>query len=627
MGILEHLRDPNDIKSLKFDELKQLAGEVRELIIDVVSKNGGHLASSLGVVELTIALLRCFDVKKDKLIWDVGHQGYAYKILTDRRERFNTLRKFKGISGFINSNESTYDVFTVGHAATSISAALGIKCGLEHFNSNVHVVAIIGDGSISSGLAFEAINNLHQLNKKLIVILNDNEMCISPNIGALSSYLSRIMSGQVYNKFRGDLKIFLKHAPMGDHFLQLAKKIEEGIIGLFTPGILFEQLGLKYIGPINGHDFNELEEALDNAAKLTKSVLIHTKTVKGCGYKYAAMEPSKFHSIAPFNIKTGIVESTSTRPTYSKIAGNTVLELAKYDDSVVSITAAMVEGVGLEEFAKSLSDRFYDVGIAEEHGAVFAAGLAKAGMKPYYFIYSTFLQRAFDEVIHDIALQNLSVRILIDRAGLVGEDGATHHGVFDIVYLKVMPNFVIMAPKDGYELEEMIKLSHSLDSPVAIRYPRGKINEYKELPKNDITFGRAEVLFSGGNIAIISVGHIFSVAYDLYKLIEKLEGPQTLINIRFIKPLDIETIHEAVYNKDIIVILEEGAEKGGIGEEIALLLYEKGIKGKTFRFAIPDRFIEHGTIDELRNLIGLNNKYIFKKIMEYEKVKIGHINP
>ena len=626
MSILEQLTDPRDIKSLSVDELKKLASEVRELILNVVSKNGGHLASSLGVVELTIALLKCFDVKKDKLIWDVGHQGYAYKILTDRKEKFNTLRKFKGVSGFINANESTYDVFTVGHAATSISASLGIKCGLDHLNSNAHVVAVIGDGSISSGLAFEAINNLHQLNKKTIIILNDNEMCISPNVGALSSYFSKIMSGQVYNKFRSDLKVFLKHAPMGGHFLQIAKKIEEGIIGLFTPGILFEQLGLKYIGPINGHDFKELEVALQNAILLNKSVLIHTKTEKGHGYKYALMEPSRFHSIAPFNIQTGKVAKISKKPTYSKIAGRTVLELARQDDSVVSITAAMEEGVGLEEFSKAFPDRFYDVGIAEEHGAVFAAGLAKVAIKPYYFIYSTFLQRAFDEILHDIALQNLPVRILIDRAGLVGEDGATHHGVFDIAYLKLIPNFIMMAPKDGYELEEMIKLSISINCPVAIRYPRGEIDEYKELIRNEIALGRAEVVFKGGSIAIISVGHIFSVAFDLYKIIEKTEGTQTLINIRFIKPLDIETIYDSVCDKDIIVIIEEAAEKGGINEEIALALYERGVKSRILRFAIPDHFIEHGAISELRNLIGLNSKYIYKKIMEYEKIKIRYIN-
>ena len=626
MSIIEQIEDPNDIKSLVIDDLKQLASEVRELILTVVSKNGGHLASSLGVVELTIALLRCFDVKKDRLVWDVGHQGYAYKILTDRKEKFNTLRTFKGISGFINSNESPYDAFTVGHAATSISAGLGIKCGLEHLNINSNIISIIGDGSISSGLAFEAINNLNQLDKKLIIILNDNEMCISHNVGALSAYLSKIMSGQVYTKFRSDLKAFFKHAPMGEHFLQLAKKIEEGIIGLFTPGILFEQLGLKYIGPINGHDFKELEVALHNASLLNKSVLVHVRTKKGYGYLYAERNPSKFHSVSPFDVQTGKQTKVTKRNTYSQIAGNTVTKLAMEDKSVVAITAAMEEGVGLSEFAKLFPNRFYDVGIAEEHGAVFAAGLAKSGLKPFYFIYSTFLQRAFDEIIHDIALQNLPVRILVDRAGLVGEDGATHHGAYDVAYLKMIPNFVLMAPKDGYELEEMIKLTDYLDCPVAIRYPRGEISIYNDLLDNDLNFGKAEILYNSGSIGIISVGHIFTVAYDLYKLLEKTEGPQTLINIRFIKPLDIDTIYSSVYDKDIIVILEEGAGKGGISEEIALSLYDRGVNSKILRFAFPDNFIEHGSIEELRTQVGLNSKYIYKKIKEYEKAKIRHID-
>jgi 1-deoxy-D-xylulose-5-phosphate synthase len=622
MSILEQLRSPDDIKSYNFDELKQLAKEVRELMINVVAKTGGHLASSLGVVELTIALLRTFDVKNDKLIWDVGHQGYAYKILTDRKQKFNTLRTFKGVSGFINANESSYDAFTVGHAATSISAALGIKCGSDHLGIPGNIVSIIGDGSISSGLSFEGINNLNQLDKKLIIVLNDNEMCISHNVGALSSYLSKIMSGQVYTKFRSDLKTFFKHAPMGEHFLQLAKKIEEGLIGLFTPGILFEQLGLKYIGPINGHDLKELEIALRNAELQIKPVLVHVRTKKGYGYVYAEKDPSKFHSIAPFDILTGKSVKITKTNSYSQIAGKTVTELAMEDASKVAITAAMEEGVGLKDFAKLFPERFYDVGIAEEHGAVFAAGLAKAGMKPFYFIYSTFLQRAFDEIIHDIALQKLPVRLLIDRAGLVGEDGATHHGVFDISYLKLIPNFVIMAPKDDFELVEMIKMTDYLNCPSAIRYPRGEIDAYEDLPNNKLTYGKAEIIYNEGSVAIISVGHIFSVAYDLYKLFKKTIGPQALINVRFIKPLDIDSIYEVVNDKDVIVILEEGVMKGGINEEIALSLYERGVKSKILRFAIPDYFIEHGSIEELRKLVGLNSKNILQIILEYEKIKI-----
>ncbi|MDY6821498.1 MAG: 1-deoxy-D-xylulose-5-phosphate synthase [Deferribacterota bacterium] len=620
MSILYRLNSPNDLKKLSYKELGLVATEVRDLIIKTVAKNGGHLASSLGTVELTIALLRYFDIESDKIIWDVGHQAYPFKILTDRRDNFHTLRQYKGISGFIKSGESPYDIFSVGHAATSISASLGLKCGMEYLKEKGHVIAVIGDGSLSSGLALEAINNLNNIDKQqLIIILNDNDMCISPNIGGISSYLSKIMSGEIYTRFRKDIKNFFKYAPLGDHLLQFAKKLEEGIISLFTPGIFFEVLGLKYIGPVNGHNIKAVEDSLHNAAIQYKPVLIHVRTKKGKGYKPAEEDPSKFHSISSFDISTGATIKIKKEVTYSEVAGKVVCDLASKDDKVVALTAAMTSGVGLNDFKKNFPNRFYDVGIAEEHGVVFSAGLAKAGLKPYYFIYSTFLQRAFDQIIHDVALQNLPVSILIDRAGLVGADGPTHHGVFDISMLRQIPNFVIMAPKDKFELEEMIKLSHNLNKPVAIRYPKGEVNNYNELNKNDIVFGKSEVIFNEGDIALVSVGHIFSEVFRLYKMLKEEIGSQTLINLRFIKPLDIDNLSKVLINKKLVVIAEENVLKGGAGEEITVFLNEISWSGKVLRFGFQDIFIEHGKINELRSLTGISAESMYKKLMLYIK--------
>lgn len=621
MSLLYKLDLPWDIKNLSYEELEKLSFEVRKLMIETVSKNGGHLASSLGATELTLALLKVFDLKKDLIVWDVGHQAYAYKILTDRRDKFSTLRTYKGISGFIKSDESKFDAFSVGHSSTSISAALGLKSASDYLKIERFVIAIIGDGSISSGLAFEAINNLSQLDKHLIVILNDNEMCISHNVGALSSYLSRIMSGEFYTKFRRDLKNLFLHAPMGGPLMQLAKKIEEGLIGFFTPGILFDELGLKYIGPINGHNIKELQQALYNATLQDGPVLIHIWTKKGAGYPYAEKNPSKFHSISAFDIDTGNTLKTNVDKSYSQIAGESVCKLALADERIVTITAAMTDGVGLTNFSKLYPDRFFDVGIAEAHGATFAAGLAKLGLKPFYFVYSTFLQRAFDQLVHDIALQNLPVKLLIDRAGLVGDDGPTHHGVFDISYIRLIPNFAMMVPKDSIELEEMISLSLKIDGPCAIRYPRGTIETYENF-KEELLLYKPQIIFKDGEIAIISVGHIFSEALKLHNLLLKEFGCQSLINLRFIKPLNVEYLVDVVKDKELIVIIEENSSSGGAGEMLTAAFASTGIKGKILNFGIPDKFVEHGSVRQLRETVGMVAENMFKVIETCVKSKI-----
>ncbi|KAA0259161.1 1-deoxy-D-xylulose-5-phosphate synthase [Deferribacter autotrophicus] len=619
MEFLKQLKLPDDIKNLNYDELKKLAAETRQLIIEVCAKNGGHIAPSLGVVELTLSLLKNFDPLHDRIIWDVGHQSYAYKILTDRLERFHTLRQFKGISGFNKPSESPYDAFGVGHTSTSVSAALGIRMADEIIGKKRKIVAIIGDGALTAGLAFEGLNNLGHLDKDMIVILNDNEMSISKNVGAISSYLSRAMTGEFYTHLRKDVQNILEHAPLGDKLLKMAKKFEEGLKGLFTPGILFEELGLKYIGPIDGHDLKELDKAIHNAKIQDGPTLIHVITKKGKGFKPAEENPEKFHGVSSFDIETGKPIKFKGK-TFTEVFGDALLELAKQHDNIVAITAAMKPGTGLNKFAETFPERFFDVGIAEQHAVTFAAGLAISGCKPYVAIYSTFLQRAYDQIIHDVALQNLPVIFCIDRAGLVGADGPTHHGSFDISYLRTVPNIHIMLPKDEFELIEMLKLSYELDAPVAIRYPRGDIKVY-DLPKIPVTLYEPEVINDSGEILIISAGHIFDEVFEAYNNL-KNKFSVALLNLRFLKPLNIEKILEIAKNKKMIITVEENSVNGGVGDEILSILAENNVYPEKFiKLGIPDRFIEHGSVKELRKLIRLDAKSIEEKIIsEWEKI-------
>jgi len=615
MSLLFNLKLPDDIKKLSYQDLISLASEVREYIIDVVSKNGGHLAPSLGVVELTIALLRMTDPLKDRIVWDVGHQSYAYKILTDRRDRFPTLRKFQGISGFNKISESPYDAFGVGHSSTSISSGLGIKVANVLQNRDIKTIAVIGDGSMTAGLAFEGLNNAGHLKKNLVVILNDNEMSISPNVGALSNYLSKVMTGEIYTKFREEFQHFLEKSPfVGGPILQFAKKLEEGIKGFFTPGIIFEELGFKYIGPVNGHDIKDLEDALHNAFIQTSPVLIHIITKKGKGYKPAEESPSKFHGVSKFDKETGTTVKFSEK-TYTQVFGETLTEMASCNDKIVGITAAMPDGTGMSILKSRFPDRVFDVGIAEQHATTFAAGLAAGGLKPYVAIYSTFLQRAYDQIIHDVALQKLPVVFCIDRAGFVGDDGPTHHGAFDLSYLRIVPNMVIMAPKDARELEEMLKLSENIDLPVAIRYPRGAADKY-DLSFSPISIGDPEVVFDGGEITIVSVGHIFKESIETYKILKDSGVESTLINLRFIKPLNKDILIKAFIGKKLIVTVEENSIYGGVGEYIQSIVNDIDLSIKVLKFGIPDIFVEHGDLETLRKLVGLKADQMADKVLK-----------
>jgi len=595
LKILDRLHLPDDIKKLDYEELNKLAFEVREFMLESVSKTGGHLAPSLGVVELTLALLKVFDPLKDRIVWDVGHQSYAYKILTDRKDKFHTLRQYGGISGFNKISESPYDAFSVGHTSTSIASALGIKTASDLKDKDQKVVAVIGDGAMTAGLAYEAINYLGHLDKNMIVILNDNEMSISPNVGAMSSYLSRIMTGEIYTRFRKDVANVFEHAPMGSAFLHVAKKMEEGLKGFFTPGVLFEEFGLKYIGPINGHNIKDLTKALHNAEIQDGPALIHVGTKKGKGFEPAEKNPEKFHGVSAFDLKTGNAVKFGKKKTYTDVFSDKICEMAEKDENIVALTAAMPDGVGLRSFSEKFPKRFFDVGIAEQFAVTYSAGLAVNGLKPYVAIYSTFLQRAFDSIIHDVALQNLPVTFCIDRGGIVGADGPTHNGTFDLSYLRIIPNMTIMAPKDGKELEEMLELSNTVEGPTAIRYPRGSADEY-DYNYQPVKLGEPEIISSQGDYAIVSTGHIFSESCKLYEKIKQSGNQCSLINLRFVKPLNDKKLLDILTEKKGVILIEENALNGGACEKIQSLLIDNGYKGDIKKFGIPDEFVPHGDI-------------------------------
>lgn len=615
--LLEDIEDPRDIRGLEVRQLEILAEEIRQEIIRTVSTNGGHLASSLGVVELTIALHYVFDTPKDVLVWDVGHQTYAHKILTGRRKSFPTLRKLGGISGFPKREESHYDSFDVGHSGTSISAALGMAEALSHQGLQGKVVAIIGDGSMTSGMAFEALNHLGSLDRDLIVILNDNEMSISSNVGALSSYLNRILTGQLFTRFREDMKAFIRTIPgVGGSVSRLVKKWEEYAKGMITPGLLFEELGLKYVGPLDGHRMKLLVETLKNVKQLKGPILVHVVTRKGKGYPPAEKEPTKFHGVGPFDPSTGKFLTRETKPTYTSVFGNTLVRLAEKDPRIVAITAAMPQGTGLELFASVYPERFYDVGIAEQHAVTMAAGLAAKGMRPVVAIYSTFLQRAYDQVLHDVCLQKLPVVFAMDRAGLVGEDGPTHHGLFDLSYLRHIPNIVIMAPKDEAELQRMLKTALGLDEPSAIRYPRGTALGVKlwedEIPP--LEKGKCEVLRRGDDLLILAVGACVSPSLEAACLLEEDGISSTVVNVRFVKPMDEEMVELALRIGKVLTV-EENVLAGGFGSALLEKISEEapGSQVKVARVGIQDTFVEHGTQSELRAKYGLDAPSIAKK--------------
>ncbi|MBU0674771.1 MAG: 1-deoxy-D-xylulose-5-phosphate synthase [Proteobacteria bacterium] len=626
-SLLATINSPQDLRRLSTSQLPRLAEEIRREIIETVSKNGGHLAPCLGVVELTLALHYVFNTPDDKLIWDVGHQAYAHKLLTGRRERFNTLRKHNGISGFPKRSESPYDAFDTGHSSTSISASLGISLAKSLKGDHHRAIAVIGDGSMTGGMAFEALNQAGHVDKNLIVVLNDNEMSISPNVGALSSFLSRKMTGRAVSRLKRDMEQFLKSfANVGENILQVLKKSEESIKGFFTPGMLFEALKFEYVGPIPGHQIDTLLETLQNVRDFSHGpVLIHVITTKGKGYRPAEENPGDYHGVGPFDIATGApLPSAPSPPTYTKTFGNTIVQMADLDARIIAITAAMPAGTGLSTFARRFPDRFFDVGIAEQHAVTFAAGLATEGMLPVVAVYSTFLQRAMDQVIHDVCLPNLPVTFAIDRGGLVGDDGPTHHGVFDISFLRMIPNMVIMAPKDEEELQHMLYTAIHHPGPAAVRYPRGNGVGVK-LSTKLMTFpiGKGELLREGDDLLILPVGNRVYSALAASEGLAKIGIQAAVINPRFIKPLDGDLICEWATRTGRVLTVEDNVRNGGFGSSVLELLAKRLTNHPitTRILGIPDRFVEHGSQEILYKNCGIDTPAITSAAIELMAVK------
>lgn len=621
MSLLETINSPDDLKRIPAHKLGALASELRQIIIETCSKNGGHLAPSLGVVELAIAMHRVFQTPVDKIIWDVGHQAYAHKILTGRRDSFGTLRTKDGISGFPKRHESPHDAFDVGHSSTSISAATGFAVARDLDGRSNKVLAVIGDGSMTGGIAYEGINHAGHLNKDLVVILNDNEMSIVENVGAISNFLTRTASSEFVLRFKKNTELFLKRLDNSNSVLQMARKLEESFKGFLTPGMLFEAFGFDYIGPIDGHDLPKLIETLENVKRFDDAVLIHVLTKKGKGYKPAEENPSLFHGVGPFDIASGkVLKGKGGAASYTAVFGSALCKLAAEDERVVAITAAMPDGTGLTGFSKEFPDRFFDVGIAEQHGVTFAAGLAAEGYRPVFAVYSSFLQRAYDQVFHDVCLQNLPVTFALDRSGVVGSDGPTHHGAFDLSYLRHLPNLTLMAPKDENELQHMLATAINLGSPAALRYPRG--NGYGvALDQNlaPLPVGRAEVLREGKDGAVLALGTMVQPALEAARLLEAENGISlAVINARFVKPLDGELIRELAQKHPCLITIEENALQGGFGTAVLELLEEQGQAGvRVLRLGYPDSYIPQAEQHELREMLGLNRNGIAASIRSF----------
>ena len=616
--LLERINEPHALKSCTLDELSQLARELRRYIIDTVSKTGGHLAPSLGTVELTLALHRAFDCPEDKIVWDVGHQAYAHKILTGRREAFAGLRQKGGITGFPKREESVYDAFGTGHSSTSISAALGMAAARDIAGEQYRIAAVIGDGALTGGEAFEGLNNAGTLGKDIIVILNDNGMSIAPNVGAMSEYLSRFRVAPGYHRAKQDIKNFLKSIPhIGERVYRTAEHIKDGVRSALVPGGLFTDMGFHYIGPLDGHNIALLLDVFEQAKQLKGPLLIHVETCKGKGYAPAEKAPDKFHGIGRFDVADGTtLKKAGAKPTYTSVFGKALLEAAEEDADVVAITAAMPDGTGLRTFGEKYPTRFFDVGIAEQHATTFAAGLAAAGRKPVLALYSTFAQRAYDQILHDVCLQNLHVVFALDRAGFVGEDGATHHGVFDYSYLRHLPNMKVLAPKDENELGRMLKTALSLEGPVALRYPRGEgFGAALEEPFTPLESLAAEVLEEEGEIALLAVGSMVNAAQKTAKLLQEEGLSAAVVNMRAVKPLDEELLHRMAHEKKMLVTMEENALAGGFGSAVLEALADAGLRVPVVRFGIGDAFIEQGKPQELLEIAGLLPEQMARSIL------------
>ena len=616
MGLLENIKAPNDIKQYDVEDWQPLAEEIRQFLIEHVSKTGGHLASNLGCVELTMALHLVLNLPEDKIIWDVGHQCYTHKILTGRQAGFEHLRQYGGMSGFPKSMESETDVFDTGHSSTSISAAIGMAKAKELKGENGAIVAVIGDGSFTGGLTYEALNNLGRLKSSCMIVLNDNDMSIDENVGGMSNYLNKIRVGQAYNEVKSGVEKGLLGIPgIGLPIAKFVKRGKDSIKGLLVPGMFFEDLDITYIGPIDGHDIGQLVDTFTSAIKLKKPVVVHVKTVKGKGYRYAEKYPRYFHGVKPFDIKTGKVLEKQTKMTNTGVFGRKMLALGEEYNNLIGITAAMASGTGLDKFANVYPKRFFDVGIAEQHAVTFAAGLAKEGMIPVVAVYSSFLQRAYDQILHDVCLQNLHVIFAIDRSGLVGEDGATHQGIFDTAYLTGIPNMTVLAPKNRYELTKSLEFAVKYDGPIAVKYSRGDAYYGLKEKLEVIEYGKSEVLFKGKHIALIAVGNLVEEAYEVYETL-KDEGTEiTLVNARFVKPLDEDMLMELAMNHEVVITLEEHVFSGGYGQAVSAFYVNKGISHlRVKNIAINDIFVEHGSVNELRSMLGIDKDGVLEVI-------------
>lgn len=603
--ILDKINKANDIKSVPPEEYGELADEIRECIIENVGKNGGHLSSSLGVVELTMALHLSFDLPSDKIIWDVGHQSYAHKILTGRRDSFSTLRMENGISGFPSRMESECDCFGTGHASTSISAALGFVRARELSGGNNAVAAVIGDGAMTGGMVYEALNNAGAIKSNLIIILNDNEMSISKNVGGISKVLNNLRTDEKYANLKYTVKNRLSRIPGGDDIVGRIHKTKSSIKQLFVPGMIFEDMGITYLGPIDGHDIGKLVKMINMARRVNHAVIIHVHTQKGRGYYFAEKRPSFYHGVEPFEPETGELLNTSKIRTYSDVFSSAITKNAASDSKIVAITAAMSEGCGLKKFERLYPERFFDVGIAEEHAVTFAAGMAAEGYKPYVAVYSTFLQRAFDQIVHDVCIQKLPVRFIVERAGITGCDGVTHQGIFDISYMNIIPGMTVLAPKNRFELKDMIDWSVNFDAPLAIRFPKGKAGEAFVQARAPIEYGKSELLIKGGDVAVLAVGASVEPAEKICSILNKKDIFPTLVNARFIKPIDTELIDSLVGEYRLIVTVEENIRLGGYGLSVLDYINSKEYDVKVHNVALADRFIEHGDADALRCENGL----------------------
>ena len=613
--ILDRINGPEDVKKLRGEELSQLAEEIRTFLIEKISMTGGHLASNLGVVELTIALFRAFSLPEDKIVWDVGHQSYTHKILSGRKDGFDALRQYGGMSGFPKRAESSCDAFDTGHSSTSISAGLGIAQGRDLMRENYKVVSVIGDGALTGGMAYEALNNAGRMKTNFIIVLNDNNMSISENVGGMSTYLSNLRADEGYNLLKKAVSDSLSNIPLvGDRMVNTLLRTKNSIKQFLIPGMLFENMGLTYLGPVDGHDIRKLERIFREAQKIDRAVLIHVITRKGKGYAPAEKNPAAFHGVGPFCIETGELKKSSENPSYTEVFSRELCRLAAKDERIVALTAAMPDGTGLSRFARRFPKRFFDVGIAEQHAVTSAAGMAAAGLRPVVAVYSSFLQRAYDQIVHDVCLQNLPVVFCIDRAGLVGSDGETHQGIFDLTSLSSIPSMTVMAPKNMWELRDMMRFALSLGSPAAIRYPRGEAYRGLRDHRAVVEYGKSEMLYEEKDLALVAFGSMVSCAEHIRAKVRKEGKACTLVNGRFVKPIDYGMLDRLAQDHSVIVTLEENVLRGGAGEEITAYIHSHYPEIRVVNIGLPDTYVEHGNVSVLRKALGIDSDSIIERL-------------